>query len=126
MPLDVQHVVRFLRLTGRRRSEALNLTWDQVDWQGRVIRLAAADTKGKAARLFAFRDAPPLLALLEDRRALKNGSFVFHRAGERIGIGALRSAWKRGCLRAGLATLDPTTKKLKLHRIVHDLRRSAA
>jgi len=126
MPLDVQHVVRFLRLTGWRRSEVLNLTWDQVDWQGRVIRLAAADTKGKAARLFAFKDAPPLLALLEERRALKNGRFVFHRGSERIGIGALRSAWKRGCLRAGLATMDPETKKVRLHRIVHDLRRSAA
>src|SRR2546428_9864329 len=28
-------VVRFLRMTGWRKSEALGLTWDQVDWEGR-------------------------------------------------------------------------------------------
>jgi integrase len=38
----------------------------------------------------------------------------------------LRSAWKRACLRSGLAVKDAVTKKVKLLRIVHDLRRSAA
>jgi integrase len=126
LPLDIQHVIRFLRLTGWRRNEALSLTWDQVDWEGKVIRLTAADTKGKTARLFPFSLAPDLLALIEERRQVRNGRFVFHREGQRIGVGALRSAWKRGCLRAGLATIDPTTRKVTLHRIVHDLRRSAA
>jgi integrase len=126
MPLDIQHVIRFLRFTGWRRNEVLGLTWDQVDWEGKIIRLAAGDTKGKTARLFPFELAPDLLALVEERRALRSGRFVFHRGGERIGVGALRSAWGRGCVRAGLATVDPATKKVKLHRIVHDLRRSAA
>ncbi len=126
LPIDIQHVIRFLRLTGWRRSEALNLTWDQVDWEGKVIRLAAGDTKGKAARLFPFGLAPDLRALLQNRWDARRGQYVFHRNGERIGKGALRSAWKRGCLLAGLAEQDPVTKKVKLHRLVHDLRRSAA
>jgi integrase len=40
---------------------------------------------------------------------------VFHRDGQRIGVGALRSAWKRACKRSGLEG-----------RLVHDLRRTAA
>jgi len=40
---------------------------------------------------------------------------VFHRGGQPLGIGAVRSAWKRACKRAGL-----------VGRLVHDLRRSAA
>ena len=40
---------------------------------------------------------------------------MFHRGGQPLGIGAVRSAWKRACKRAGL-----------VGRLVHDLRRSAA
>jgi hypothetical protein len=42
----------------------------------------------------------------------------------RQGCGA--GAWKRACVRTGLAVKDAATKKVKLLRIVHDLRRSAA
>ena len=40
---------------------------------------------------------------------------MFHRDGQPLGIGAIRSAWKRATKRAGLAG-----------RLVHDLRRTAA
>jgi integrase len=115
LPADIQPLVRFLRLTGWRRSEALGLTWDQVDFEGSVVRLAAADTKGGFARLFPFALAPDLKRLLEAQHENRNGLFVFHRKGERIGVGGLRSAWKHACKRAGLDG-----------RLVHDLRRSAA
>jgi len=115
LPPDIQPLVRFLRLTGWRRSEALGLTWEQVDLDGSVIRLGATDTKGGYARLFPFALAPEMVQLLDAQVQRRDGLFVFHRGGQRIGVGALRSAWKRACKRAGLEG-----------RLVHDLRRSAA
>jgi integrase len=109
----VRPVVRFLRLTGWRKSEALALTWDQVDWEGLVIRLHATQTKGGDARVFPFGLAPELKQLLEERWAVREGLFVFHRGGTRIKT--FRRAWARACRKAGLEG-----------RLVHDLRRSAA
>lgn len=115
LPSDVQPVIRFLRLTGWRRSEALSLTWDQVDTEASIIRLAAADTKGGEARTFPFGLAPEIKQILDAQYAARAGLFVFHRHGQRMGVGALRAAWKRASKRAGLDG-----------RLVHDLRRSAA
>jgi integrase len=115
LPTDIQPVIRFLRFTGWRRSEVLSLTWDQVDMDGGIIRLAAADTKGADARSFPFGLAPEIVQLVEARWQVRDGLFVFHRKGQRIGTGALRGAWKRACKRADLDG-----------RLVHDLRRSAA
>ncbi len=115
LPADIRAVIDFLRFTGWRRNEAPGLSWDQVDWEGAVIRLAAVDTKGGDARLFPFGLAPELKALLGAQGKARDGRFVFYRGGQRIGIGALRCAWKRACKRAGLDG-----------RLVHDLRRTAA
>ena len=93
--------------------EVLPLTWDAVDWDGHVIRLAAADTKGGEARTFPFGQAPELKTLLEAQWAARDGLYVFHRHGKRIKD--FRTAWQLACQRAGL-----------VGRIPHDLRRSAA
>jgi integrase len=82
---------------------------------GGTIRLEDARSKGGKPRVFPFGLAPSLKALLEKRWAQRNGLYVFHRGGQPLGIGAVRSAWKRACKRAGL-----------VGRLVHDLRRSAA
>ncbi len=113
LPAYVRPVVRFLRMTGWRKSEALGLTWDQVDWEGHVMRLHATQTKGGDARAFPFGLAPELKQVLEERWAERNGLFVFHRSGERIN--SFRCVWKRACKKAGLDG-----------RLVHDLRRTAA
>jgi integrase len=126
LPADIASVIRFLRLTGWRRSEALGLTWDQVDRDASIIRLAATDTKGRTARLFPFALAPELKQLLDAQYERRDGPFVFHRHGQRVGVGALDGAWERACLRVGLATKDAETEKVTLHRLVHDLRRTAA
>jgi len=91
------------------------LTWDQVDTDAGIIRLAAADTKGGDARVFPYGLAPEIVLLVEARWQVRDGALVFHLDGRRIGEGALRGAWKRACKRAGLDG-----------RLVHDLRRSAA
>lgn len=113
LPGHVRSVVRFLRMTGWRKSEALGLTWDQIDWEGQVIRLHATQTKGRDARVFPFGLAPELKQLLEEQRGLRDGLFVFHRKGQRIQ--SFRTAWKRAVQKAGL-----------VGRLVHDLRRTAA
>src|SRR3989441_2164016 len=113
LPAHVRPVVRFLRMTGWRKSEALGLTWDQVDWEGQVMRLHATQTKGGDSRVFPFGLAPELKQVLEDRWAERDGLFVFHRGGARIN--SFRCVWKRACKKAGLEG-----------RLVHDLRRTAA
>ena len=113
LPSHVRPVVRFLRLTGWRKSEALGLRWDQVDWEGQVIRLHATQTKGGDSRVFPFGLAPELKELLEVGWADRDRLYVFHRAGERVK--SFRTAWARACRKAGLEG-----------RLVHDLRRTAA
>src|SRR3989442_6082312 len=81
LPGYVRPVVQFLRMTGWRKSEALGLTWDQVDWEGHMMRLHATQTKGGDARAFPFGLAPELKQVLEQRWAARDGPFVFHRGG---------------------------------------------
>jgi integrase len=115
LPPTLVPLIRFLRLTGWRRGEALGLTWDQIDWEAEVIRLASTDTKGGEPRVFPFGLAPELKTLLEAQRAARDGLFVFHKNGQPIGGQALRFGWQRATKRASLTG-----------RLVHDLRRSAA
>ncbi|HUK20818.1 MAG TPA: tyrosine-type recombinase/integrase, partial [Gemmatimonadales bacterium] len=116
--------IEFLYATGWRVSEAIGLTWAHVDREAGTIRLSAAETKGKRGRVFPYGDAPNLVALLDARWEARRGPLVFHRGGQ--AIRSFRRAWANACLRTGLATKDPVTKRITLHRIVHDLRRSAA
>jgi len=113
LPAYVRPVIRFLRMTGWRKSEALGLTWDQVNFEGQVMRLHATQTKGGDARVFPFGSAPELKQVLDERWAEREGLFVFQHNGERIG--SFRCVWKRACKKAGLEG-----------RLVHDLRRTAA
>jgi len=114
LPAELRPVVQFAHMTGWRvHKEILPLTWDAVDWEGQVIRIAAAATKGGEARTFPFGCAPDLKALLEAQWKARDGLCVFHRNGKRIRD--LRGAWEKACKRAGL-----------VGRIPHDLRRSAA
>src|SRR5260370_23271458 len=82
--------------------------------EGGPIRLEDARSKSGKPRLFPFGLAPSLKALVERRWAERVGMYVFHRDGQPLGVGALRSVWKRACKRAGL-----------VGRRVYDLRRSA-
>jgi integrase len=126
LPPDVRDLVQFLHATGWRRDEGRLLQWAAVDMEGGTIRLEEARSKSGKPRVFPFGLAPALKALLDARWEARDGMFVFHRDGKALGVGAVRSAWKRGCLRAGLATKDPVTQKVKVQKLIHDLRRTAA
>ena len=125
-PPAARDLIEFLRLTGWRRDEGRLLQWARVDLDGDVMRLEGARSKSGRPRTFPFGRAPRLQALLAARRAEREGLYVFHRDGEPLGKQALRYAWEHACLRAGLATQDADTKKITAHRLVHDLRRTAA
>jgi integrase len=113
--------VRFLALTGWRKSEALGLQWAQVDFDAGEVRLVAARSKNKTGRTFPFRVLPPLAALLEEQRARTRAlekeqgriiPHVFHRDGEPIRD--MRGAWDAACVRAKVPGMW-----------IHDLRRTA-
>jgi len=110
---DLRPLIHFLYLTGWRRDEARLLRWTNVDFEGEVLTIT--ETKSGEPRVFPFGTAPELKQLLEAQWGARDGLYVFHRHGSPIGVGALRSGWKRATKRAGLDG-----------KLVHDLRRTAA
>ena len=98
--------VNFMLMTGARRSEALSLTWDDVDLENQSAYLA--ETKNGRLRKLPLRSA--LIRLL---RALpRQDAHVFP-----MSLDTLRKAWTRICEAAGLVG------EAELH--AHDLRHEA-
>jgi integrase len=115
LPAVLRPLIQFLKLTGWRRDEGRLLLWANVDRDGGVLRLDAAASKTGEPRIFPYAAVTDLQVVIDERWAARDGLFVFHDAGEPIGVGKLRSGWKRATKRAGLDG-----------RLVHDLRRTAA
>ncbi len=84
LPDSLAPVAQFALLTGWRRQEILDLTWDRVDWNAGMIRLEPGTTKNDQGREFPFLALPELARLMQARHAAQDGVFVFHRAGKRI------------------------------------------
>lgn len=63
---DFVHVVL---LTGMRRSEALALRWEDVDFEEQMIRLPHPAGKGGIARLVTLNESPSVLRVLKARKA---------------------------------------------------------
>jgi integrase len=102
--------------TGIRLGELLTIRWEQVDFEGGLIRLKSGETKTGSPRtvpmMGAMRDV--LVRAKEERDQFwPDCVWVFQRLGERIR--EFRFAWDSACERAGLPEL-----------LFHDLRRSAA
>lgn len=98
-----------LLLTGLRRSEALNLTWEQVDFKART--LTVTDTKNREPHTLPL--PAYLLDLLKERRERSTGKYVFSAPdGERISN--FRDVTRYIEKRSGL------------HVTLHDLRRTFA
>jgi integrase len=102
--------IKLLLFTGFRRREADCLTWDRVDFNERVIRLAAADVKGKRKLDLPMSDF--VHDLLVARRSLGNAKFVFP------------SASKSGHIEEPKFPLKQIAKATGIYVSAHDLRRT--
>jgi integrase len=114
LPEHVQAVARFAYVTGWRRSEVLSLTWPQVDFESRTVRLYTS--KNDQGRVFPF--TRELEGVLRQQRqktdALKQKGIITpwvfnHRDGKPIA--EFRRSWRTACRKAGVAG-----------RIFHDFR----
>ncbi len=110
LPLDERPVFIFGYWTGCRFGEIIQLQWDQVDLPGKVVRLAADQTKSGAARMVPLGGPgaelyETLLAQKERRAALcPESPWVFFRQG----------------------SSDPKRKSMRRGRPVEDLRKAWA
>ncbi len=86
--------------TGMRRGEILNLTWNRVDLKGRLIRLAAEDTKTNDARLVPLTD--DLTTRLKDLYKVRylNEPHVFLVNGK--SVQSIKTTFHAACRRAGI------------------------
>lgn len=98
--------VNFQLMTGARRSEALSMTWDRIDFDSQTAFIPESKN-GRPRKLPLRKD---LLELL--RRLPRTGLHVFP-----VSLDALRNAWGRICEAAGLVG------EHDLH--IHDLRHEA-
>jgi integrase len=98
---------------GMRRGEILKLRWDQVDWDGNLIRLEKRQTKGKKARVAPLYGE--LRGWLEMAFAARDPECPFIVSWKGHGIREVKTAWQKARVRAGVPEL-----------LIHDLRRTAA
>jgi integrase len=134
LPNPINDAARFGWLTGWRKGEIVEMTWDQVDMRSGEVRLF--DSKNGRGRVLEFDD--DLKALMEKRLALRtfdgpNGpalsAYVFHDKG--APVIDFRKSWQRACIAAGVGRMvkdetDPDgEREFYVGRLFHDLRRSA-
>lgn len=114
LPSHTVPVVATAFWTGMRRGEILNLTWDKVDLNDRMIRLESDDTKeGLSKKVPISRTLTNSLKKLP--RGLHN-DYVFLFRGKPIRD--IREGFKNGCDNAGI----PYGRKVKDGFTFHDLR----
>jgi len=102
-----QTFIQFQLMTGARRSETLNIKWDQVRLDEQTAFLS--ETKNGRARTLPLRSF--LVELL--RKLPRTSEYVFP-----IGVDYLRKAWKRICEGAGIATEGED--RLRIHDLRHE------
>jgi integrase len=128
----LQGPTEFAYITGWRKQEVLDLTWDRVDWAAGVVKLEGSGTKNKEGRTFPFAVMPRLKSLLEERRDQKlvheitTSSIiqhVFHRNGQPIKD--FYAAWEHACGRAARDQKGAIVRPQLIGRLFHDLRRTA-
>jgi integrase len=121
LPREIVPLVTFLYRTGWRVSEAMDLTWKQVDFNAKIVRLEVGTTKNRDGRTFPFGIFPELEELLEKQReeaanvqkaTSRIVEHVFNRNGKQILD--FKKSWKNAVKKAGIPG-----------KMVHDFRRTA-
>jgi integrase len=101
-------MVLFAYLTGWRKGQITSLQWSDID--GEVIRLSGETVKTKNVQVLSL--AGELAEVIERRRSVQNGPWVFHR--DSRPIRDFRTAWESALAKAGVKGY-----------IFHDFRRTA-
>ena len=113
LPEAYQDVLDFAYYSGWRHREITELTWDEVDTTGGVIRLHPARSKTRRGRVLPI--TAPLRAVLERRAAKRQPDDVRVFKADGVTRRVWKQAWPEACRRAGV-----------LGRRLHDCRRTAA
>ena len=102
LPAPFQDVLDFAYYSGWRKHEILNLTWEEVDLDGEVIRLSPQRSKTRVGRVLPI--SAPLAAVLARRQDKRQppSPKVFHRDDATVRV--WRTAWRTACQRAGVPT----------------------
>jgi integrase len=113
LPPSFQDVLDFAHYSGWRRREVTELSWNEVDLHGGVVRLAPARSKTKVSRVLPI--STPLRQVLNRRvkRKRKGDIRVFKRDG--VTVRQWKIVWRDACRKAGVPG-----------RLFHDCRRTAA
>lgn len=114
LPPHTRGIVAMGFYSGMRRGEVLNLTWDKVDLQNRVINLGAEDTKDREARRIPICNA--LCEVLGSIPRAIHDNHVFLFKGKPIRD--IRTALTRACKDAGI----PYGRYAKDGFVFHDTR----
>lgn len=112
LPDPIADVTLFAYVTGWRKHEILGLTWEDVELETGAVTLDPECSKNRHGRTYPAGAHPELRRMLERRRLLTRGPYVFHRKGQPV-LWFDRS-WKTACRSVGLGST-----------LFHDLRRSA-
>lgn len=108
--LHAAAAVRLLCLTGARLAEIINLRWDQIDFEKRVIRLSDSKTGAKIIRL-----SPEAVEVLRAIPRLAFNKFVIAGAKPGRPLVGIKKIWSRIRTEAGLGDVR-----------LHDLRHTFA
>ena len=101
--------------TGMRKSEVLNLKWEQVDFLHSTITLYAGETKNDDARVLPI--TPQLEPMLRERFIKRQPSCQYvcwhlDRRGSAVRIRGFRRVWESRCVQLGLGAMVPQTDEV--------------
>ena len=112
LPDHLKPILTFAYFSGWRKSEILNLKWNQVNLRDGIVRLETGETKNNEGRtLYMEPDLWDMLKHLHKNRRM-DCFLVFNVKGKVIGD--FRKSWETACSAIGKSGL-----------LFHDLRRSA-
>jgi integrase len=117
LPEHLRPLITFLYKTGWRKSEALNMTWNMVDFNRRQVRLPVGYTKNNKPRIFPFDDEiEGIFKRLWNEKEQRKIDIpnVFLNEQKTGPVLDFRGSWDSACDKAKIGK-----------RLIHDMRRSA-
>lgn len=109
---NIAHLIRFLLLTGARRSEATNALWSHIDFNNKVWRKPENDSKTKLTPSVPLSDSA--ISLLRDMQKKSSSGYIFKSSVNPIKpVGEFRKSFNTIMKNANIEECTP-----------HDLRRT--